>query len=97
MMELLFGAQFGVAGALLPWVMASLPLVFANQVWMQGVVATGREQALPARLALAALGCCVAIAVGTRLDGARGAAIGFLVSQILLALMLAPLARPRSA
>jgi O-antigen/teichoic acid export membrane protein len=96
-MELLFGAQFGVAGALLPWVMASLPLIFANQVWIQGVVATGREQALPARLALAALGCCVAIAVGTRLDGARGAAIGFLVSQILLALMLAPLARPRSA
>lgn len=96
-MALLFGPPFGVAGALLPWVMACLPLVFANQVWMQGVVACGREAALPLRLAVAALGCCVAIAVGTRLDGARGAAIGFLASQALLSILIAPLARPRTA
>ena len=97
LMELMFGPEFGVAGALLPWVLASLPLVFANQVWMQGVVASGRERALPLRLALAAASCCIAIAVGTKFDGARGAAIGFLTCQAMLALMLAPLARPPRA
>lgn len=97
LMELLFGSDYGVAGALLPWVMACLPLVFANQVWMQGVVASGREAALPMRLAVAAIACCAAIALGTRYDGARGAAIGFLASQALLAMLVAPLSRPRRA
>jgi O-antigen/teichoic acid export membrane protein len=95
LMRLLFGAEFERAGELLPWVLASLPLVFANQIWMQGVVALRGERALPARLAGAAVVCCIAIALGTRLDGARGAALGLLASQVLLALLLAPLARAR--
>jgi O-antigen/teichoic acid export membrane protein len=96
-MPLLFGPEFEPAGALLPWLLASLPAAFAAQVLMQGVVALGRERKLPLRLAVAAFGIGGGIVLGVQLDGARGAAVGLCCGQILLALLLAPLAHAQDA
>jgi O-antigen/teichoic acid export membrane protein len=93
----LFGPDFTPAGDLLPWVMACVPLAFANQIWVQGIVALRRERALPARLAAAAAFATLAIATGTVLHGAHGAAVGFAAGHAALALLLAPLARVGSA
>jgi O-antigen/teichoic acid export membrane protein len=96
-MPLLFGPEFAAAGALLPWLLASLAPIFATLVLMQGIVALGRERRLPPRLAVVALAIVAAIAVGVELDGARGAAIGLCCGQVLLVFLLAPLSRAASA
>lgn len=96
-MPLLFGPEFAPAGLLLPWLLATLAPAFAALVLMQGIVALGRERRLPLRLAAAAAGIVAAITVGVHLDDARGAAIGLVCGQVLLALLLLPLARAEPA
>lgn len=84
LMPILFGGGFEPAGSLLPWVLAMLPFALANLVLFPTLLAQGRERIL--------VGCMVAgtgllvigLALGSTLDGVRGAAIGTMLAQASL-------------
>jgi O-antigen/teichoic acid export membrane protein len=97
LMRIAFGEAFAAGAALLPLVLAALPLALANSVLAAALLATGRERRLAANLAASAvamgLGAGVAMACGEQ----RLAVLSTALAQaLLLAANLHALRSPRA-
>lgn len=88
-MLLAFGPAFRDAGALLPWIAASLAPMLANLVWVQAAVARGRERPASIVLVSGAFLLAACLSIGWWLDAARGAALGALAAQSAICMALA--------
>lgn len=94
-MPAIFGNDFDTAGRLLPWVVAMLPFSLANLVLLQAVLANGAERSLLGRLGVGVVALLLGLALGLRMDGERGAAIGSMLAQATLLVLIVPIALRR--
>jgi O-antigen/teichoic acid export membrane protein len=92
-MTRVFGPDFRAAGALLPWISASLPLILTNLVLVQAAAARGRESQVARSLLLACVLLAAGLALGNQWHGIRGAAAGALAAHGVLFLLLGALVR----
>jgi O-antigen/teichoic acid export membrane protein len=92
-MSRVFGRDYRAAGALLPWITASLPLILANLVLVQAAAARGREAHVARSLFLACALLVAGLYLGNQWQGIRGAAVGSFVVHAALGLLLFRLVR----